>query len=527
MSRSAAISPVIAAVVGIVVGLIVGGIIGFFGGAAAPTVTTVTTTVTQPGMTVTTTVTQPGAVTTVTQTVTQTVRQTVTRTVTAPGELRPVTLTIAAPRWWSAFSFWRDIWVPFFQGRAAQLGLVVNVEFAEYPSPDPQYNNKLITDLKAGVAPDVVFVDAFFIGQFAEAGFLVDLTDRVNAWPDWQQYYKAMKDMVSWKGRVYALPYETDIRPLYYRRDILEAAGVIAPGEDWQPRSWDEILEAARKIRQNLPTFEGKEVRPIAIEMGSKIEEATPMQGFYMLLMGTWPPYNHIFDFEQGKFIARSPQLKRAFEFLYTIYVKEPELAVPAEVWFGASPIDEVHAMFIGKHPEIITAMLITWQGVWFDMANPEHKWYFPERDQKVGVAKMPGSGDPGSPEFITVSGGWSVAISANAKDVDLAWEFLKAVFSKEMTVQRMIAFPGGLPPRKDVVEDPLFKARMDPYTLWAAELLPFTTFRPSHPDYPKYSSLIQQATDRILNGEDPDSVLNWFAEQVKRITDDWIEVPG
>lgn len=450
--------------------------------------------------------TPPGEIRTVTET------QRITETVTTTAFLTPAPeeLTITIPKWWSAASFYRDFWIPFFEGKMAEQGRIVKVRIIDYPAPDPPFIEKTITDLKAGTAPDVIFVDGFFIGQFAEAGYLVDLTPFVEKWPDWNNYYDSMKAMVTWKGKVWALPYETDIRPLYYRKDIFKLAGLPVP---WEPKSWDDLLNAARTLKANAEKIKAAlgidEFYPIAIKMGKKIEEATTMQGFYMVLLGTG---GRLYNFETGKWIAKSPELLETFRFLYKIYVEE-ELAVPADIWFGPDPIDAVHRMLSeGK-----VAIFPTWQGVWFDIGNPDHRWFNPNRDDVLAFTKMPGM-TPDRPP-VTISGGWTLAISHNARDKELAWEFLKTIFSLQMTVQRMIAFPGGLPPRVDAAEDALFRARMDPYTLWATTLVEVTTFRPGDPKYPEISAVVQEATERILLlKEKPEDVLEWFASRVKEI---------
>jgi len=47
---------------------------------------------------------------------------------------------------------------------------------------------------------------------------------------------------------------------------------------------------------------------------------------------------------------------------------------------------------------------------------------------------------------------------------------------------------------------------------------VPLTTFRPGLPAYPKVSDLVQEATDKILLGQTPDKVLDWYAEQLVQI---------
>ena len=52
--------------------------------------------------------------------------------------------------------------------------------------------------------------------------------------------------------------------------------------EDWQPTSWEELLDAARAIKENVP-----DVVPLNIFAGNASGEATTLQGYLMLLLGT------------------------------------------------------------------------------------------------------------------------------------------------------------------------------------------------------------------------------------------------
>jgi len=132
--------------------------------------------------------------------------------------------------------------------------------------------------------------------------------------------------------------------------------------------------------------------------------------------------------------------------------------------------------------------------------------------------AKEPGAGIRGQ-DFVTISGGWAMAIYAKTKHPDLAWEFLKFVHSREEILARKLEIPGGgIPARKDVLQDPKWRNSVDEYTRWRAdELLPLTTFRPPLEVYPKVSEAVQTATENILLGKSPEEALDIFAKDVAR----------
>jgi len=50
-------------------------------------------------------------------------------------------------------------------------------------------------------------------------------------------------------GKLIALPWFGDVRPLIYRKDLLQAAGVPEPTGSW---TWDEFLTYAKKLTRDL-----------------------------------------------------------------------------------------------------------------------------------------------------------------------------------------------------------------------------------------------------------------------------------
>lgn len=434
----------------------------------------------------------------------------------------PVTLTLAHPTWWGDYKRYKEKYIPEFERMMAQKGTPVKIELMELPAPDDPYREGLLVRLAAGTGPDIWAEDTFWIPADAEAGYLLDLTDKVQAW-EWNQWIEAAKGAVTFKGRVWGLNRDTDVRPLYYRKDIFQAAGLPVP---FQPKSWDEILEAARRIK-SWAQANRRNVIPIAIKAGSLGGEATTMQGFWMLYLGAG---GELYDAQAGKWVIHRQPLLDTFGFYYDIYIRE-KLSTDPAFWLAGKPVDQIHLMLsnVGQHKDLPQlAMLVSWDGVWGDTANPQHERYIPVppgRDAVLGYAMMPakapGRGIRGQ-DFVTISGGWAEVINAKVKGTPkeaAAWEWLKFVYSKDQARDHLLEEGGGLPARKDVQEDPAWRAKQDPYTLWRAQnLVPLTTFRPGLPAYPEISKAIQQATDRILAGETPEKVVEWFAGEVKRI---------
>src|SRR5207302_9264662 len=58
-------------------------------------------------------------------------------------------------------------------------------------------------------------LDVSSVGELADAGYIEPLDKYVSQWGDWKDYPQAVKDGVSDQGKVWAMPYGSDMRWLY------------------------------------------------------------------------------------------------------------------------------------------------------------------------------------------------------------------------------------------------------------------------------------------------------------------------
>ena len=126
-----------------------------------------------------------------------------------------------------------------------QLGVVIEV--VEYPAPEKDYLSKLLTELGAGNAPDL-FTANFDsdVPDMVSAGYLASMTAEVKAWDGYHQLFDVAKRLsTSADGQIYALDSMLLVQQLYFRRDLLDKAGISTA----QPASWKDLLDRAREIK--------------------------------------------------------------------------------------------------------------------------------------------------------------------------------------------------------------------------------------------------------------------------------------
>jgi multiple sugar transport system substrate-binding protein len=95
----------------------------------------------------------------------------------------------------------------------------------------------------ANSRPEVSMVAAERFADMMGMNGLIDLTDRINAWPNKKNYTPDTWNGISEKGKIYGLPAFTFIDWVYYRKDWFAQAGIAGP-----PTTLDEFVNAAKKL---------------------------------------------------------------------------------------------------------------------------------------------------------------------------------------------------------------------------------------------------------------------------------------
>ena len=94
--------------------------------------------------------------------------------------------------------------------------------------PYPEYQQRLLTAVQGGNAPDIATLDQIWVGAFAQAGAVADLTDRAAASGlTRDQFFGGAWDSAVVDGALYGIPFNVDVWQFsFYNADLLEAAGV-------------------------------------------------------------------------------------------------------------------------------------------------------------------------------------------------------------------------------------------------------------------------------------------------------------
>ncbi len=363
------------------------------------------------------------------------------------------------------------------------------------------YFAKIALALKSkDTAPDIVTEDTFILNSDAAAGYLEPLDERLKGWEDWTNgsFIEAMKKGVTASdGKVYGVPYNTDSRGLWYNKELFKKAGLP---EDWKPKTWDEVLDAARAIKAKEP-----DVVPIWMNMGKATGEATSMQTYEMLLYGTG---ERLYDDASGKWVTKSQGINDALSFIET--VNKEKLGPPLSKVLNGQAGNTATREYLPKGK-----LAISLDGSWIPgnyLDGGAAPW--PEYKDVLGFAPMPTSKGQ-APGSITLAGGWALSIPSNAKHKDAAWAFIKYALNKENTAKLVIA-SGNITVRADVSKDPSYTKM--PFNEIATDYLKNAEFRPAQDKYPEVSTQIQAMVESVATGTSPADAASKYAQDVSRI---------
>jgi multiple sugar transport system substrate-binding protein len=380
---------------------------------------------------------------------------------------------------------------------AAHPGYTVKLVPIEAAEND-YYTKLSLMNRSPSTAPDVMYEDTFLVNTDIQAGFLAPIDEYLANWPDWSQFSDTAKTAAkALDGKTYGVPMGTDTRALWYNKTLFAKAGLPVP---WQPKSWNDVLSAARTIKAKLPG-----VTPLNVYSGKGAGEGATMQGFEMLLYGT---NNTLYDDAAKKWIASSPGFQDSLTFVKTVYGEKlgPEPQDALNPNFGTSVSNEL--LPGGK-------LAIDLDGSWLSgtwLKTGDKPW--PQWSTVLGQAPMP-TQNAQAPGSTSMSGGWVLSVGSHAKDKKAAFDYVSLALNKDNSQAYDIA-ASQIAERADVAADPAYLTS-NPTLKFFTDLVQVTHFRPAYADYPHVSDAIQVAMEAVMTGQmTPQQAAAAYSDQLK-----------
>jgi len=118
-----------------------------------------------------------------------------------------------------------------------------DMEASFSPLPSNEYHDKMVSSFVAGTDMDVVYVRDSFLAEWAAAGWIVPITGMPGVEDYLADLPQGIIDQLSYNGEVYGLPYYSGTNVFAYNAEHLEQADIAAP-----PQSWEEMVEQAQML---------------------------------------------------------------------------------------------------------------------------------------------------------------------------------------------------------------------------------------------------------------------------------------
>jgi multiple sugar transport system substrate-binding protein len=344
----------------------------------------------------------------------------------------------------------------------------IDVEFREMPSDTGAQHDAYVTMLNAKSDEiDVMDLDVIWPAEFAQAGYVQPLDVFIQRdGIDLSEYNQGALSAANFNGKQWAMPKFIDAGLLFYRKDIIS--------EDEVPKTWDELIEAAKK-------YQGAE--------GTKfgyLLQAKQYEGLVCNAVEFIASYGGQIINEKGEVVVNSPETIKGLQKLVEIANSS---FVPDNITTFTEP--ESHTAFIeGQSP-----FIRNWPYQYALANDPEQSKIV----DKVGVAPLP-AGDAGSAAAL---GGWMTAISKFSKHKEEAWEFVKFMTGPEG--QKISAIYGGLAPTlpKLFEDEEILEANPFFANEGFVQGLNAAVSRPVAPNYPEISDIIQRHVSMAIAGQE------------------------
>jgi multiple sugar transport system substrate-binding protein len=370
----------------------------------------------------------------------------------------------------------------------------IQVQFVQVPGSETDVA-KLMTAVRGGTGPDVYFLDRFTVAQRAAAGVLTDLTDMVKK----QDASMASKYVdyawgeTQFKGKTYALPFDTDSRVLYYNKDMIKAAGYDPAMFDSAngPLTIAQVQQIAFKINK-------KDAKGAYTQVGFIPYDTNYSQGWHY----TWGfDFGGKFaDFAAGKVTPDDENIVKAFTFLHDWAKAMGPQAVQTFISTYSPPNNPSaqNPFLLGK-----VAMMVSGDWVLNDI-----KQYTPNLNFGTTFIPVPNKGDKPS----TWAGGWSLVIPTGSKHTAEAYKFLSWMTGPDGQKAYTVG-TSHLPTWKALLAD---NTLYTPQHMFFKDLLPDAFSRPALPVGAVYWDALTTALNAVtLNQEDPAKALKAVADSV------------
>ena len=402
--------------------------------------------------------------------------------------------------------------------------------------------------------PDIMANSYIHLAALASQGLLLDLTPYADKYTSLiNDFYPALLDAVKWHGKIYAIPQDTEARPLYWRKDVAECI--------YRKTGVNILRDLAERVKEGEVTWS-------TVYHYAELAKKTGCAEWGMIhRKGTAHPDliqfiyafgGRLYDPKTGKLVLDVPAV---YKWLSVEYAFARAGLTPKNMmsWDWAKQI----------HPTVVDGKTLVFIGGTWHWTEWQTKPYYtdpktgkkrpltPEEVAKYFYYTLFPAGEKGDkPVTLSQPFVWYIAANAGkdnpkyqqlreayhalaflllvkASDPDI--NAIHSIISSHLPVRRAAAkllrdkawidklakLEIPLSPEVKNAIAPIVKATVNPINIEflanVSSYLEYTRLTPKHPYYGKLASIFADAVDKVLRGEmTPAKAVKYIIAQVK-----------
>jgi multiple sugar transport system substrate-binding protein len=360
-----------------------------------------------------------------------------------------------------------------------------NIEVQYVDTPYSETKEQITQSITNRTPIDVVSIDQIWLGELADKGLLMDLTEKAEEWGRLSDFYQSNLDGMIYNNSLYGIWAWTDVRGIWYWKDLLEEANV----EPHSLQTWDGYIAAAKQLNSIF--------RPEGIE-GVHLTGANHSTDL-------WYPYLWMLG---GEILQQKEGYPSGGTYWFPSFNStEGALAlsfIQDQIEAGIMPQETHH--WGNEFADRNFSVMI--EGSWLpshlnatDFANVGFIPALPVPDNGTVTA--------------TLMGGWEFAIPQTSSNKDLAWELISLMLEPAVLTP-WLAESGYLPTQLIIGEGPYSEQlrNTNPYYDDMVSMIPLGGSRPVIPAYPFVAEDIREALNYIYSqNREPKQALDEAAE--------------
>ncbi len=334
------------------------------------------------------------------------------------------------------------------------------------------------------------------LGAWAKAGYVAQLDDYVKKYWD-ETYYDIIPSLwesVKYKGKIYAIPQDTEARPFYINKIVLKKLG-------WTEEDIEALPEKIANGEFTLEDFVNvaeEAVKKGYVQWGLYHR---PKKGIdYFQIFTSFGA--DFYDEDNAKLVFNKEKMYKVYDFFYKI----------TNVW-KITPKSMIGTPWGSVHKDVTSGKVLAWMGGTWNWAEWKHDYGKTEEEleKMFLVAPFPKSKFGGRPN--TLSHPVVYMIPAHSKHKELAFLLITLATAPELNMRHDVQ-SGHLPIRWQETVLPEYKK--DFIMKEGTKLLPYSGFIPNDANFDLFNTIIFEGIQWAESGKSPDKVVELVASRLK-----------